>query len=199
MSELPAMTMPTSTLSMSAVATRSSRGGRAPSNVTSPRSKRKRRPARPNVPRIIRTWPTSSSVVVVPRARRLAVAPFGFHAHAGDVDAVVGAKLDVELPDARHAGVGALRIGIGQRLAAPAHAGELRHFGGRLPDDLVADLAEIERAPDPGALAIVGDPQIAGRGGAEIVAAREPGILEVEPAGRSDSRRRWRGRSCRCR
>ena len=71
--ELPAMTMPTSTLSMSPVATRSSRGGRAPSKVTSPRSKRKRRPARPSVPRIIRTWPTSSGVVVVPWARRSAV------------------------------------------------------------------------------------------------------------------------------
>ena len=48
-------------------------------------------------------------------------------------------------------------------------------------DDLVADLAEIERALIQAPLAIVGDPQIAGRGGAEIVAARQPGILELEP------------------
>ena len=72
--------------------------------------------------------------------------PFGFEAHAGDEDAVVGVEADVEPPDARHAGRRPLcAFGGRQRLAAAAHAGELRHFGRGLADDLVADLAEIER------------------------------------------------------
>jgi hypothetical protein len=75
-------------------------------------------------------------------------APLGIEAHAGDVDLVVGAEADVQPPDAWHALVRILLVGRLERLAAAAHAGELRHLGGGLADDLVARLAEIERAAD---------------------------------------------------
>src|SRR6185295_13451159 len=101
-------------------------------------------------------------------------------AHARHEDAVVGVEAEVEPPDARHAGVGILLVGWPQRLAAAADAGQLRYFGRGLADHLVADLAEIERAANPGTAPVVDDRQGAGGGGAEVVAPRQLGVLELE-------------------
>ena len=52
---------------------------------------------------------------------------------------------------------------------------------GGLADELVARLAELELARDQGALGVVDDGNIAGRGRGEIVAAGKLGIVELEP------------------
>ena len=133
----PVTLMPTSTSSMSLVATRSICGlggrlagegdmaaGRAGSGGR--RGRRCRGSARPRRrSRASRSCPG--------RAGR--ALPFGFEAHAGDEDAVVGVEADVEPPDARHAGVGrfcarrsaAARRGGGRRRAAAPR----RRPGGR--------------------------------------------------------------------
>ena len=97
---------------------------------------------------------------------------------------IVGAQPQVELPDARHAGVGQLLApggGSGSpRRRTPASS---THLGRALADDLVARLAKLERrreisAPLARLLVIA---SVAGRGRAEIVAAGELGVVETEP------------------
>ena len=153
--ERPVTLMPTSTLSMSLVAARSicGLGGRSPTKVD-----------------LAAVEPEAAAGEAQRAADQLDLAdelgrrrrapgradprpPFGFEAHAGDEDAVVGAR---RMSSRQMLGTPASALcslpGVGSGSPRAADAGQLRHFGGGLPDDLVADLAEIELARDRGAL-----------------------------------------------
>ena len=176
-------------------------GGRWPAKAIWPRSSRKRRPARLRVAadqleladdrRASRSCPgragraDHSDSRPMPRDDRR-----GCRREAGGRAPRCSARPAVGLLARSAAGIGS------PRRRTPASCA---HLGRRLADELVADLAQLparrrSRAP----LRVVDDRERAGRGRADIVAARELGILEAAAAGRSGSLRPRRGRSCRC-